>query len=178
MPSSEGKSEARGIPFRDRPRLSASTVGFFVFLVLLLLVAIDLGSSFPRAVDALLIVAILFFLVRYLSTSYSIDSVSLRAFRILGGRTVRLDRIRKVEYANLRDLGTVGTYSLWGWRGRVWSPTIGRFDTVHTRSQGLLITAEEVPVFLSPRDPEAFRRELSRRVRSVTGGFDPTLAGS
>jgi hypothetical protein len=46
----------------------------------------------------------------------------------------------------------------------------GTFDTVHTTSDGLLVTGESVPVFISPRDPEGFQRELSRRVRSVNGG--------
>lgn len=52
----------------------------------------------------------------------------------------------------------------------MWSPTIGQFDAIYTDpAKGLLVTAGEVPLYLSPRDPDEFARELSRRVRSYTG---------
>lgn len=110
-------------------------------------------------------------LARYLSTTYRIDDVELRARRLMGGRRIRLADVRQIEYTSLRDLSPGGTFvGGWGWRGRMWSPRIGRFDTVHTDAAfGLLVTAEDVPLYLSPRDPEAFARELSRRVRSYTG---------
>jgi Bacterial PH domain len=109
-------------------------------------------------------------LVRYLSTSYRIDEEYLRAWRILGGRRVRLAEVRRIEYASLRDLSPGGFFAGWGWRGRMWSPRIGRFDSVHTEARsGILVTPEDEPLYISPREPEAFARELSRRVRSHVG---------
>ncbi len=108
---------------------------------------------------------------RYLSTSYRVDDTSLSAWRLLGGRRVRLDEVRKIEYASLRDLApTGGLLGSWGWRGRMWSPVVGRFDSIYTdASRGLLVSAGDVPLYISPRDPDAFARELSRRVRSYSG---------
>ena len=52
----------------------------------------------------------------------------------------------------------------------MWSPLIGRFNAVYPDSAvGILVTAGEVPLYLSPRDPAEFARELSRRVRSYSG---------
>ena len=52
----------------------------------------------------------------------------------------------------------------------MWSPVIGRFDSIHTDAvRGVLVTAGEYPLYVSPRDPAAFARELSRRVRSYSG---------
>ncbi len=82
-----------------------------------------------------------------------------------------LAEIRQATPANLRDLGPVSLIGAWGWRGRMWSSQIGSFDTVHTISNGVLVLGEGAPVFISPRDPEGFLRELSRRVRS----FHPDL---
>jgi hypothetical protein len=110
-------------------------------------------------------------LVRYLSTTYSIDGVYLHAWRLLGGVRVRLDRVRRIEYVSLRDLSpTGGIFGSWGWRGRMWSPLIGRFDAIYTDgARGILVTAGEFPLYFSPHNPDAFARELSRRVRSYTG---------
>ncbi|MGI0128848.1 MAG: hypothetical protein ACREEC_01610, partial [Thermoplasmata archaeon] len=49
---------------------------------------------------------------------------------------------------------------------RMWSPVVGSFDSIHTRSSGVMVFAGDVPLFVSPRDPAAFALELSRRVRS------------
>ena len=108
---------------------------------------------------------------RYLSTHYRIDDAHLRAIRLFGGVRIRLDQVRRIEYASLRNLTPVGGFlGSWGWRGRMWSPQIGRFDSVYTdAASGLLVTAGDYPLYLSPRDPAAFARELSRRVRSYTG---------
>jgi hypothetical protein len=121
----------------------------------------------PYAIVAFLLGA----LARYLSTTYRIDDLELSAWRILGGRRMRLEEVRRIEYASLRDLSPTGSFlGAWGWRGRMWSPLIGPFDSVHTEAAlGLLVTGGTVPVFISPRDPEGFARELSRRVRSYTG---------
>jgi hypothetical protein len=154
---------------------SAGIVGFYLFLVLLLLYVDYRGGGYSFAVwfFPLLIFLILLYLVRYASTRYSMDDRRLYAWRIFGSRSMPLDHIRKIQAANLRRMGAAGFLGTWGWRGRVWSPEVGTYEAIHTESEGLLITGEGVPVFISPRDPEAFARELSRRVRSVSGGFDP-----
>lgn len=112
---------------------------------------------------------ILLLLVRYLSTSYTIDGQYLRAWRILGGQRALLKNVRRIEYASLRDLSATGFWGAWGWRGRMWSPRIGRFDAIYTDTAGLLVTAGDVPMFISPVDLQGFAQELSRRVRSLGG---------
>jgi len=112
---------------------------------------------------------ILLLLVRYLSTSYTIDGQYLRAWRILGGQRALLKNVRRIEYASLRDLSATGFWGAWGWRGRMWSPRIGRFDAIYTDTAGLLVTAGDVPMFISPVDVQGFAQELSRRVRSLGG---------
>lgn len=112
---------------------------------------------------------VLVFLARYLSTYYVIDAEYLSARRILGGQRVRLKNIRRIEYASLRDLSATGFWGSWGWRGRMWSPRIGRFDSIYTETKGLLVTAGDIPLFISPRNSDEFAQELSRRVRSLGG---------
>jgi len=51
----------------------------------------------------------------------------------------------------------------------MWSPRIGRFDAIYTDTAGLLVTAGDVPMFISPVDLQGFAQELSRRVRSLGG---------
>lgn len=96
------------------------------------------------------------------------DTEYVRAWRIFGSRRLRLDEIRRIQFANLRELGGVGMFGSWGWRGRLWSPidSLGTFDAIYTVSRGLLVSGRGVPMFISPHDPAAFARELSRRVRS------------
>jgi hypothetical protein len=161
---------------------SLGVVIFYIFLMLIVFVAeyYEGGSAgfLPYLYPALEIVLVLF-LLRYVTTGYRIDSEELHASRLLGGRRVPLELIRKIQYANLRELGPVGISMTWGWRGRAWSPTVGKMDTVSTVSRGLLVTAGDVPVFISPVDVIAFRRELSRRVRSVAGALlDDAEAGA
>ena len=146
-------------------------VGTYLFHLVLLAVIL-----YRTTVLAWWAVWVIFFLllgslVRYLSTHYRIDDVYLVASKFLGGVRIRLDQVRRIEYAALRDLApSSGMFGAWGWRGRMWSPLIGRFNTVYTDSaQGLLVTAGTFPLYLSPRHPEEFARELSRRVRSYTG---------
>lgn len=152
---------------------SYATVGTYLVIAVLLFLTsrANLVSSFPYASDVL---AGLFlaFLLRYVSTRYWLDTDHLTAWRLFGSRRVPFDRIRRIEYGNLRDLGPVGFFGSWGWRGRMWCPALGRFDSVYTVSQGLVVTGGVVPLFISPRDPPAFARELSRRVRSVVGPLD------
>ncbi len=152
--------------------ISYTVVG--VYLVILLLVVVLLGRPgttivwwAPWAISIFVVLS----LARYLSTHYRIDDLTLRASRILGGVKVRLDEVRRIEYVSLRDLApTTGIFGAWGWRGRMWSPVIGRFDSIHTDAvRGVLVTAGEYPLYVSPRDPAAFARELSRRVRSYSG---------
>jgi len=135
-----------------------------VFLVL------KAPSTEPWVPDFLGLVVLLF-LVRYLTTFYTIDATYVRAWRILGGQRVRLKQVSKIEHGSLRDLSATGFFGSWGWRGRMWSPRIGQFDSIQTDSAGLLISGGKVPLFISPNDPDAFAEELSRRVRSVSGSL-------
>lgn len=122
-------------------------------------------SSNPL-VPEFLIAVLFLFLARHVSTYYVLDDRALHARRLFGSRTIQLDQIRMIEFANLRDLGPVSFFGGWGWRGRMWSPLIQTFDTIHTVSPGVLVTAGDVPLFVSPKDPERFAEELSRRARS------------
>ncbi|MCI4345718.1 MAG: PH domain-containing protein [Thermoplasmata archaeon] len=152
-----------------------SVVVFYIALMFIVL-AVEFYSpsaSYVPYLYPLLEVLLLLFLLRYATTRYRIDGHALYAQRILGGRRVPLEEIRKIQYANLRELGPVGLSASWGWRGRGWSPVVGKMDSVATVSRGLLVSAGEIPVFISPVDAVGFRRELSRRVRSVGGGAPP-----
>jgi hypothetical protein len=162
---SEGRYRAHG-------KISAAVVGTYIFvlLVIVLLFSRDVGTTFwwvPWVLGLLLVVM----LARYLSTTYRIDEAELEAWRIMGSRRVRLDEVRRIEYTSLRDLAPSGSFfGGWGWRGRMWSPRIGSFDAIHTdASLGILVTAGEEPLYISPANPEGFARELSRRVRSYSG---------
>lgn len=152
--------------------VSAVTVG--VYGVLLLLIWFFVRPS-PLDVNPLLvyvlIAATLFLLLRYATTNYTIDDSYLHARRILGPRRVRLGDIRKIEFLSLRDLSPTGFFGSWGYRGRMWSPFIGSFDAIYTEAVGILVTAGAYPLFISPKDREAFARELSRRVRSYSGNL-------
>ncbi len=160
--------------FHRHGAIAYTVVGAYVFL-LVLVVAVVLPTSGASYlwVPILLIAVTLLFLARYVSTYYTIDDTYLRARRILGGRTIRLEEVRRIEYASLRDLVPVSAgigMGAWGWRGRLYSPTIGEFDSIYTEAaKGLLVTAGAYPLYISPRDPAEFARELSRRVRSYTG---------
>ena len=159
--------------YRHRATISLGVVGFYLVLIALLLVAGQNPSFETLPTIIYLFAAVLVvFLARYLSTRYWMDAERLGAWRIFGSRTVRLEEVRRIERANLRDLGPVGMIGSWGWRGRMWSPTIGSFDAIQTVSDGILVTVGRVPLFISPRDPTEFARELSRRVRSYTGPLE------
>ncbi len=154
-------------------QLSYMTIGAYVFLILLLYFVLlhSAAISYPWGIE-LVIVATVFLMVRYLSTNYTIDDAYLRAWRLLGGRRVRLAEVRKIEFLRLRDLAPTGFFGSWGWRGRMWSPRIGTFDALYTDPAGILVTVGEVPIFISPRHSQEFARELSRRVRSYTGALE------
>jgi hypothetical protein len=142
-------------------------------LVILLLYFVVLHSPIVTNPYAIYFVigATVFLLLRYLSTGYSIDDSFLHARRILGSRRVALNDVRKIEFVRLRDLSPTGFFGSWGYRGRMWSPYLGKFDGIYTDPSGILVTASDVPLFISPRDPEAFARELSRRARSYSGSL-------
>ncbi len=147
-----------------------ATIGFYLFLVLVLVYINGRSGSYflyPQ-VPLFLALVIAVYLARYLSTYYVLDSEYLYARRLFGSRRERIASIHRIRLASLRDLSPVGIFGSWGWRGRMWSPTpsVGSFDTVHTIAGGVLVGGEGVPMFLSPRDPAGFARELSRRVRS------------
>jgi len=155
-----------------RASLSATVVGVYVVLLLLIIVVVGARSSIGFSwVTFLLIIVTLLFLVRYLSTSYVIDDTTLIARTIFGRTRVDLQEVRAIEYASLRDLApTGGGIAGWIWRGKLYSQTIGEFETVYTDpGSGVLVTAGAYPLYISPRRPREFARELSRRVRSYTG---------
>jgi hypothetical protein len=165
-----GHIDARG---RYLIRGKYSTWNIAAYLVLLGIIYLlirDPGGNYwvPWALTAI----VLFLLARYLSTHYVLDETSLRASRLLGGRRLALEDIRQIDYASLRDLSPVGFFGSWGWRGRMWSPRLGTIDLIYTDTYGLLIETTDVPIFISPSDPAAFARELSRRVRSFTGPLE------
>jgi PH (Pleckstrin Homology) domain-containing protein len=148
-------------------------IGAYLLLVLVVFLVLRAPATEPW-VPAFLGTVVLIFLLRYLSTSYRIDAEYVRAWRILGGQKMRLKEVRRIEFANLRDLSATGFFGAWGWRGRMWSPRIGRFDSIHTDSGGLLISGASYPMFISPEDPTEFAQELSRRVRSVSASLSAT----
>ena len=159
---------------------SAGVIAIYLVLALIIVYFARGGSveNTTPAISYLLVGVTLFFLLRYLSTSYLLDDSTLRARRILGSRVIRLETVRKIEYANLRDLGPVGMFGSWGYRGRMWSPTIGSFDAIYTDSRGLLVTAGDHPLFISPYRGDEFARELSRRVRSYVGELEVDVGAS
>jgi hypothetical protein len=161
--------------YRQTARYSIGVFVFYAFLILIMVWvylrgSADIVSSY--LVPFILLLLIVYY-IRYMSTHYRIDGRSFYASRLFGSRKLALRNIRKVQRANLRELGGIGMLGTWGWRGRVWSPILGPYDTVHTTSEGLLVTGLKVPVFISPRDPEAFQRELVRRVRAESGDEPP-----
>lgn len=110
-------------------------------------------------------VILVVYLARELSVFYVIDRRYLRAWRLFGWRKVRLSSIRKVEAISLRDLSPTGFSGLWGWRSRVWSPQVGKFDAIQTYHKGILVHGQGVPLFISPRDRDGFLDLLVARVR-------------
>lgn len=170
--SPDGDRPRRPVPYRMSARPS---VGIVVFYLLLIGAISYLGATRLTSLWAaeLLVAALIVYLGRYLSTRYRLTSYTFTAARLFGSRRIPIEDIRHVTPANLRDLAPVSFIGSWGWRGRMWSPRIGSFDTVHTMSDGLLVSAtDRVPVFISPRDSTAFRMELSRRVRSYHPDVD------
>jgi hypothetical protein len=158
----DGRYHAHGV-------FSPITVGVYV-VVILLLYFVVLRSPLTSDPDVIyaLIVATAFLLLRYFSTGYYIDDTYLHARRILGPRRIPLEDIRKIEFMRLRDLSPTGFFGSWGYRGRMWSPYVGSFDGIYTDPTGLLVSPSGTPLFISPKDPEAFARELSRRARSYS----------
>lgn len=149
--------------------LPVEVVGFYVVIIVLLgVLGRPISSSIIPNPIFWLDVIVVIFLARFVSTTYIMDSERFIARRLFGSRSVRLEEVQRIEFANLRELSPTGFFGGWGWRGRMWSPVVGRFDSVHTRSAGVLVSEGRVPLFVSPRDPKAFAVELSRRVRSST----------
>ena len=174
---SQPKLNARGTTdlegkYRMRGRYSSGVVGAYVllFLLLIFVVAPKVQMGYTWATYLLLGILVLF-LARDLSTEYTLNDTHLHAWTILGGRRVPLDDVRAIEFASLRDLAPTGGFlASWVARGKMYSPTIGEFEMVFTdAAKGLLVSAGPYPLYISPRSPEEFARELSRRVRSYTG---------
>ena len=159
--------------YRRHGRMAWGVVGTYIVLILILFFVLPTsGVREGWAIDVILFL-FLFFLVRYLSTSYSIDDSHLRAWRIFGNRRVPLEDVQRIEYSSIHDLGPTGFFGSWGWRGRMWSPLVGSFDAIYTDpAHGLLVSSRDFPVYISPGHTEEFARELSRRVRSYTGRLE------
>ena len=159
--------------WRSHAPLPVEVVGFYTVVIVVLLV---LGrATGPSAIPDPIwfLAAIVFvFLLRYVSTTYSMDSERLTAWRLFGSRSIPFEEIRRIELASLRELSPTGFFGGWGWRGRMWSPAVGPFDSVHTRSSGVMVHAGEIPLFVSPKDPVGFARELARRTRSYYGAVE------
>ena len=172
-PAPPSPAEDDGV-YRMGGRISAAVIGAYLFMLVLIVLLIA-----PRETGGYTWVTYfvggltVFLLARYLSTRYSMDDTHLRAWKLLGGRKVPLEEVRAIEFASLRELApTGGMFGMgsWGWRGRLFSSTIGEFDSVYTdAARGLLVTAGAYPLYISPRDLDGFARELSRRVRSYSG---------
>ena len=155
--------------YRQRGKLSYTVVGVYLFLIVVLIFVLPRGSLAEWALLAIL-AFFLFFLVRYLSTTYSLNDTHLHAWRFPGGRRIPIDSVRQIEYSSMRDLGPSSFVGSWGWRGRMWSPEIGHFDAIYTDpGRGILVTGDGVPIYISPDHLEEFARELSRRARSYSG---------
>lgn len=153
-------------------KLSAGVMGLYLVLIgaLVYLASYRLVNLLVAEV---LVAALIVYLGRYLSTRYRLDPYTFTARRLFGSRRIPLEEIRHASHSSLRDLAPVSFIGSWGWRGRMWSPRVGSFDTVHTSSEGLLVSGGTgVPVFISPKDPEGFLAELSRRVRSYHPDVD------
>lgn len=152
---------------------SIGTVVAYLAIIVLLLVTARASqvSNFPF-INEVLAGLFAVFLLRYVSTRYRLDADQLRAWRAFGSRTIKYEAVRRIVYANLRELGPVSYIGSWGWRGRMWSPFVGKFDSIYTVSSGLMVFAGATPLFISPKDPPTFARELSRRVRSYTGPLE------
>src|SRR5712692_7458173 len=108
-------------------RVSWSIVGFYCILIGILLYVARSGGggTAPPLAVVFLVLVLVVFLARYLSTHYALDDRSIAARRLFGSRRLMLETVRRIEYANLRDLGPVSFLGGWGWRGRMWSPVVG-----------------------------------------------------
>lgn len=139
-----------------------------LYVILLLVVLLELpriGIDLPALYVIAAVLAL--YLARELSIFYTIDEDHLNAWRLFGWRRVPLTSVRKIEEISLRDLSPTGLFGTWGWRSRLWSPVVGRFDAVYTYHKGLLVHADEVPLFVSPAHREEFEHELARRAEAV-----------
>jgi len=144
----------------------------YVFLILLMVLVLPRSGAGVWVLGVILFLLV-FFLVRYLSTTYSMNDAVFRAWRFGGSRRIPLETVHRIEYGSMRELGATGFMGSWGWRGRMWSPFVGAFDAVYTDPvKGIIVSVDGVPIYISPNDLENFARELSRRVRSYTGPLD------
>jgi hypothetical protein len=158
--------------YHDRGRLSYTVIGVYAFLIVVMFLVVP-QSGRAGWVLGFILVLFVFFLARYVSTSYSLTDTQVRAWRIFGSRRIRLESVNRIEYGSMRELAPTGFFGSWGWRGRMWSSEIGPFDAFYTdAAHGLIVSGEGVPIYISPTDTDEFARELSRRVRSYKGRLD------
>lgn len=173
LPGAVADGSGRYVAWGER---SYATIGFYLVIIGLLVYLNGRPDEFLTYPQIPLVLAALvaLYLVRYLTTRYVLDSDRLAARRLFGSRSIPLESIYKIKFASLREMAPVGFFGSWGWRGRMWSPnpSVGSFDSIHTVALGLLVTGKGVPMFISPKGPAEFARELSRRVRSAGVSLD------
>jgi hypothetical protein len=170
LPTKAARIDSEG-RYHARAKYSGWNLGAYVVLLVLIVVLIHAPAG-QAWVPYVLVAIVLLLIARYVSTHYVIDDTYLRVSRLLGGRRLPLEEVRKIDYASIRDLSPVGFFGSWGWRGRMWSPRVGTFDALYTDTAGVLVDTTDVPLFVSPANPAEFTRELSRRVRSFTGPLE------
>lgn len=170
-PAGKTRSSSPVGALRSGPHRDPVVPIFYTLLLLLVLFEFPrLGIN--RTAIYILAGALAIYLARELSVFYTIDNERLNAWRLFGWRRVPLGSIRRIERISLRDLSPTGFVGSWGWRSRLWSPQVGKFDAVYTFHRGLLVMTDDVPVFISPANPKAFAKVLSRRVEAAGGSLD------
>ena len=70
-------------------------------------------------------------------------------------RAVRLEPRRKV----FRSIRTLGSFGIFGYLGRYWSPALGFHIRLVTDRSRVVVLFRKVPYCLSPDDPDRFIRE-------------------
>lgn len=142
-----------------------ATVGAYIFLVILMVILFE-TKNIPENVGLFLVAVLVVYLARMVSLHYTLEDGKLKVLRLFGSRRVPISEVHKVEPSSLRDLSPVSFMGGWGWRSRMWSPVVGRFDNLSTVHKGLMIYATEPPFFISPKDPDKFLAQLQKETGS------------
>lgn len=169
------QQQARSAPlpvYRSGPVRAIAVPVLYVVMIVLVLVEFP-ALHLESYATALVIGALVVYLLRELSVFYTIDEEALHAWRLFGWRSISLESIHKIEPVSLRDLAPVGFSGTWGWRSRLWSAQLNSsFEAIQTHHRGLIIHGEGVPLFISPRDRDAFAHALYERVQLVNPSIE------